>query len=276
MKVFSKVYEEQSFSRVSKTMQMNISSVSRIVARLEEELSTSLFTRNTRKIIPTESGDHFYAKVQKILKEVDQIKVDLETYNQQKIRYHISSDIAHFFSSEIVIIITRGKLEYDMEISHSTDMPDVIAQGLEFSLSLTSLKDSGLIGRKLDDGDLAIFNYGVESDVLFINKKIALKKSELLVILKDKELVFKKIIVVDNFFDALRMAQKLSASAIGPLFFRKLFSDKAVDVIEIDTNHLLGTHFGLYLVYTYNRYKNDKGKKIIQDIVNLVKGRIET
>jgi len=57
--IFIDVYESQNFSLVARREGISASQVSRVIHQLEDALGQQLFYRNTRSIIPTESGHLF-------------------------------------------------------------------------------------------------------------------------------------------------------------------------------------------------------------------------
>ena len=59
LRVFIAVYEAQNFSVVARREGMSASQVSRVIHQLEDALGQQLFYRNTRAVIPTESGHLF-------------------------------------------------------------------------------------------------------------------------------------------------------------------------------------------------------------------------
>lgn len=61
LRIFTSVYEMQNFSLVARREGISASQVSRVIHNLEDALGQQLFYRNTRAIIPTESG-HLFIK----------------------------------------------------------------------------------------------------------------------------------------------------------------------------------------------------------------------
>ena len=57
--IFIDVYETQNFSVVARREGISASQVSRVIHQLEDALGQQLFYRNTRAIMPTESGHLF-------------------------------------------------------------------------------------------------------------------------------------------------------------------------------------------------------------------------
>ena len=65
--VFVQVVESESFTAAAQELGLPKSSVSRGVARLEEELGVRLLQRTTRRLGLTEAGSNFYQSVRAAL-----------------------------------------------------------------------------------------------------------------------------------------------------------------------------------------------------------------
>lgn len=75
--IFINVYETRNFSVVARREGIAASQVSRVVQQLEEMLGQQLFYRNTRAIIPTESGDLFVRYARAIIGNVEEARREL-------------------------------------------------------------------------------------------------------------------------------------------------------------------------------------------------------
>jgi DNA-binding transcriptional LysR family regulator len=60
--VFAKVVEANSFSEAARRLQMPISTVSRRIAELEDELGVRLLDRSTRNLRLTELGPRYWSR----------------------------------------------------------------------------------------------------------------------------------------------------------------------------------------------------------------------
>lgn len=69
MAYFAAVVETGSFTRAAERLGVTKAVVSQHVARLEREFKTTLLTRTTRKVAPTDAGKTFYQRCALILKE---------------------------------------------------------------------------------------------------------------------------------------------------------------------------------------------------------------
>jgi DNA-binding transcriptional LysR family regulator len=71
MRLFTKVVEVGSFSAAGRQLGLAVSSVSRQVGALEEELGTRLLNRSTRSLGLTEAGGLYYERAGRIIADVD-------------------------------------------------------------------------------------------------------------------------------------------------------------------------------------------------------------
>ncbi|HEX4910383.1 MAG TPA: LysR family transcriptional regulator [Permianibacter sp.] len=72
MAIFVAVAECQGFAAAARRLNLSPPSVTRAVANLESRIGTLLFTRNTRSVRLTDSGQHFFADCRRILAELEE------------------------------------------------------------------------------------------------------------------------------------------------------------------------------------------------------------
>jgi len=73
LRLFLAVAEHGSFRAAAEALDSQISSVSRQIARLEEQLTTDLFTRHTRGAKLTHAGEHILPVARRIISDTDQV-----------------------------------------------------------------------------------------------------------------------------------------------------------------------------------------------------------
>ncbi|MHA2731931.1 LysR family transcriptional regulator [Vibrio campbellii] len=83
LKSFHCVYENNSFKRAAEFLSLPTSNVSRHIALLEEKLNTRLFDRTTRRIAPTDAGDHLYLRTQPLIERLDDALEEVAQHSQQ-------------------------------------------------------------------------------------------------------------------------------------------------------------------------------------------------
>ncbi|NRB70114.1 MAG: LysR family transcriptional regulator, partial [Vibrio sp.] len=80
---FHCVYENNSFKRAAELLGLPSSNISRHIALLEERLDTRLFHRTTRRVSPTDAGEHLYVRTQPLLNKLNDALEEVTQYSQQ-------------------------------------------------------------------------------------------------------------------------------------------------------------------------------------------------
>nr|PME78501.1 LysR family transcriptional regulator [Vibrio cyclitrophicus] len=85
LKSFHCVYENNSFKRAAEFLSLPTSNVSRHIALLEERLDTRLFDRTTRRIAPTDAGEHLYLRTQPLLDKLNDALEEVTLHSHEVI-----------------------------------------------------------------------------------------------------------------------------------------------------------------------------------------------
>jgi DNA-binding transcriptional LysR family regulator len=86
------VYETGSFTAAARQLYTEQPVITKHVSQLESELGCRLFTRTTRKVVPTHAGDVFYEKVREALQLIDRGVADVKmlvskTHSELRVGY---------------------------------------------------------------------------------------------------------------------------------------------------------------------------------------------
>ena len=76
--IFIDVYEAQNFSVVARRQGISASQISRVIHQLEDALGQQLFYRNTRAVIPTESGHLFIRYARSMAENLEEARRELD------------------------------------------------------------------------------------------------------------------------------------------------------------------------------------------------------
>ncbi|MFY9994088.1 MAG: LysR family transcriptional regulator [Leclercia sp.] len=82
LRIFIQVYETQNFSVVARREGISASQVSRVIHQLEDALGQQLFYRNTRAVIPTESGHLFIRFARGMAGQLEDARRELDERSQ--------------------------------------------------------------------------------------------------------------------------------------------------------------------------------------------------
>lgn len=152
MSVFAKVVEMGSFTAAARQLQMSVSSISQIVARLEDELQVKLLNRSTRSLALTEAGKIYYQGCRRMLHEAQDVHEQLYAFNNTPIgtlRIGCSSTMAQNVLAKMTAEMLRDYPGLAVDLVTGIPAPDLIADGLDVVIRVGALQDSSLFSRRL-------------------------------------------------------------------------------------------------------------------------------
>jgi DNA-binding transcriptional LysR family regulator len=74
LRLFVSSVELGSFSKAARAFNFKVSSVSRQISSLEQDLGTTLFRRSTRQLLLTDSGASLYDRATRILADLEEAR----------------------------------------------------------------------------------------------------------------------------------------------------------------------------------------------------------
>lgn len=152
MSIFAKVVELGSFTAAARQLHLSVSSISQIVAKLEDELQVKLLNRSTRSLGLTEAGKIYYQGCRRMLAEATQVHEQLYAFNNTPIgtlRIGSSSTMAQNVLAEMTSNMLREYPGLSVNLVAGIPAPDLIADGLDVVIRVGALKDSNLFSRRL-------------------------------------------------------------------------------------------------------------------------------
>ncbi len=152
MSIFAKVVELGSFTAAARQLQLSVSSISQIVARLEDELQVKLLNRSTRSLGLTEAGKIYYQGCRRMLAEASQVHEQLYAFNNTPIgilRIGCSTTMAQNVLSAMTSEMLHEYPGLSVNLMTGIPAPDLIANGLDVVIRVGELQDSNLFSRRL-------------------------------------------------------------------------------------------------------------------------------
>jgi DNA-binding transcriptional LysR family regulator len=150
--LFAKVVEAGSFSEAARRLQLPLSSVSRRVADLENELGVRLLARSTRKLRLTDVGSEIleYARrLAELSEDVGSIISYQSTNVSGLLRLSAPPSISDSVLSPLVGAFQAAHPEVRAQILVTDRLVDPISEGVDLTFRVGSLKDSSLVSRRL-------------------------------------------------------------------------------------------------------------------------------
>jgi DNA-binding transcriptional LysR family regulator len=158
--VFARVVELESFTAAANQLGLPKSSVSRTVSRLEEELGVRLLQRTTRKLHLTDAGHAYYERARVALgglEEAASAATNMSAVPRGIVRVTAPNDLG---SLKLADIITRFAKKFPLvhvDLSLSSRVVDLIAEGFDLAIRAGTLSDSTLVARKIGADSLGVF-----------------------------------------------------------------------------------------------------------------------
>ncbi|MCP3463798.1 MULTISPECIES: LysR family transcriptional regulator [unclassified Bradyrhizobium] len=148
---FVRVVENGGFSAAARRLNMSTTMVSNHVQALEDRLGVRLLNRTTRKVSLTEIGQAYYDRSTQILADLEQaddIAGALQSTPRGTLRIHIATHMVPFVAPVVAeFLSTYPEVKVDLRMGEAN--VDLIAEGFDLALRMTSPPDSSLIVRSL-------------------------------------------------------------------------------------------------------------------------------
>jgi len=150
--VFAKVVEASSFSEAARRLKMPLSTVSRRIAELEDQLGVQLLERSTRRLRLTELGAEVLqhaARSAELSQAVESIVSNRLLDVVGTLRLSAPPNISDALLTPLVTAFQASYPNVRVQILVTDRIVDHIAEGVDLVFRLGALKDSSLIARRI-------------------------------------------------------------------------------------------------------------------------------
>ena len=150
--VFAKVVEAKSFSEGARRLKMPISTVSRRVAELEDQLGVRLLERSTRSLRLTDLGSEILehaVRSAELSEAVENIISNTLSNMSGTLRLSAPPSISDTLLTPLVTAFQASYPNVRVQVFVTDRFVDHIADGVDIAFRLGALRDSSLVARKI-------------------------------------------------------------------------------------------------------------------------------
>jgi DNA-binding transcriptional LysR family regulator len=150
--VFAKVAEASSFSEAARRLKLPVSTVSRRIAELEDQLGVRLLERSTRSLRLTELGAEvleYAARSAELSEAVESIVSNRLSAVSGSLRLSAPPSISDTLLTPLVTAFQASYPNVRVQILVTDRFVDHIAEGIDLAFRLGALRDSSLVAKRL-------------------------------------------------------------------------------------------------------------------------------
>jgi DNA-binding transcriptional LysR family regulator len=152
LELFCAVGRERSFTRVARDLDMPLATLSRRVARLEQQLDAQLLRRSTRRVQLTDAGALLLARSEAPLAGLGQafdcLAEDAGT-PRGRLRVTLPADLARYWLSGALAAFAARHPEIRLEIDLSSRLVNLVEEGFDLAIRAGRPEETSLIARRL-------------------------------------------------------------------------------------------------------------------------------
>ena len=152
MRTFVRVVESGSFTAVAAEMSSTQSAISKQVAALEKELGAKLLVRTTRSLALSEEGARYFEQARRLVAEIAEAESDLRQGEAQLsgwMRVAASVGFGRLKLMPLVKTFMVAHPDVKIDLRLHDGFVDLVEQGIDVSVRIGDLPDSGLIARRV-------------------------------------------------------------------------------------------------------------------------------
>jgi DNA-binding transcriptional LysR family regulator len=152
VQAFVRVVESGSFVRAAERLEMSTSTLSRLIAELEQHLGARLLHRTTRKLSLTDSGQAFFERSVQVLSDLEEAEAlagSTAAAPRGVLRLTCSHNIAlHRIAPALAAFAARYP-DVKFEVSVSDRIVDLVEEGFDLAIRIGRVGSELLVARKL-------------------------------------------------------------------------------------------------------------------------------
>lgn len=149
---FLRVSEEESFSAAARSLDLDPSTISKVIQRLENRLGVRLFHRTSRVLQLTQEGEQFLAAAQKVMQALEEAEASVSTAVTEATGVLRISSTAAFARRRLAPLLPaflQANPQVRVEVIVAATPPDLFEQQIDISFQSGNIPDSTLVARRV-------------------------------------------------------------------------------------------------------------------------------
>lgn len=149
---FLRVTEESSFSAAARTLDVDPSTISKMIQRLETRLEVRLFHRTSRVLKLTQEGERFLAGAQRVIAALEDAEQALESEDSEAIgvlRVNCTPAFARYHLAPLMPEFIERYPHLRMEFMLSGTALDIFEHQIDVSIQGGQIPDSTLVAKRV-------------------------------------------------------------------------------------------------------------------------------
>lgn len=282
---FIEVAKQSSFTKAAKILKIPLSTLSRRIEELENELGIRLLNRDTRSVSLTNEGAYVVKNLSETFKHINRVIQDIrstQSGTKGTIKITMPSFLGHHVLSNFLFEFERHNPKVSLDIALSDKNVDLIREGFDIAIRIGKLKDSSLVCKKLWESHLQLccgntfyeLNPQLSSPLELENQPFLAHASQpnpFLFIETEthQEIAIKPRIKMksDNFDFLAQAAINNKGITALPAFFVKEMEKKNF-LVSILPNWKLSPSKNIYLIYPHKKNLPRKNQLLIEALSN--------
>lgn len=148
LRIFAEVVQTRNFTSAAKHLNLTPSAVSKQIGMLEEKLGVRLLNRTTRTVNPTEAGQLYFERAQRILEELDEAEAlvaDMDNTPRGTIKIAAEPIFGRAILARIMAAFKEEYPEVSAELFLTDHSLELVKQGFDAGIHLGQLQDPALV-----------------------------------------------------------------------------------------------------------------------------------
>jgi DNA-binding transcriptional LysR family regulator len=149
---FLRVSEEASFSAAARSLDLDPSTISKVVQRLENRLGVRLFHRTSRVLKLTQEGERFLSATQKVMQALEEAEESLSPTLAEPsglLRIGSTQAFARFWLTPLLPAFCARYPKLKIELVLAPTVPALFDQHIDLSFVSGSIPDSTLVAQRV-------------------------------------------------------------------------------------------------------------------------------